>query len=240
MIKLFLIQRTNNMSKYLITFLLLFTSSLTTAYSEDATVVDSKSGFDRLKKLVEEQQRRSEEADKLSEEREKIIQELIQVAEDEDDKSIKKYYAIELLGKYRAEKAVEVISDYMLVDSPLPYVGDYAIRLLTDHVALKALIKIGMPAIPQMINNILYSDDHEVKKRELSALVIIEILGNSLGDFKGYNEKTFYGCEASRMLFEIHMKAAKDERSKQRLSDALNYCDRYHKVIDRAINNLYK
>jgi HEAT repeat protein len=86
-----------------------------------------------------------------------------------------------LLGVYRMDQAVRHLSKYIALKNEqsdlvkrLPLYGEYPI--------VEALIRIGNPAIPAMIENIESSDDENVRK--LSARVIRYIDGTEIANFR--------------------------------------------------------
>ena len=170
-----------------------------------------------------------------------IIQETIKMVGFSDamstDEDTTKYFAILLLGEYRAEKAIKILSDNLLFQVKLS--GEFGSKTQEYiYAAAVALRKIGAPSVPQLISNIQYSDN--AQKRELSAGLTVEILGDlnesniPIKKISNYEVKQYVGCETAKILFNTQMQIHKDAKSKKRFSEALQYCDRYKNSTQRV------
>ncbi len=231
------------MNKNLIFYLLiiLISTPLTNVFSYESTP-----DFDYMQGLRSENiHHRIFAKNELIQDKAVTIQETIKMVRNSDasttDEDTTKYFAILLLGEFRAEKAIKVLSDNIL----------FKVKLSTEfglktqefmYAAAVALRKIGAPAVPQLISNIQHSDNAE--NRKLSAALIIEILGDlnesniPLKKISSYEVKQYVGCETAKLLFQIQMQTYTDQKSSKRFSEALQYCDRYKRSTKRVKNAL--
>lgn len=116
----------------------------------------------------------------LSRERIDVMGSLISQLEESNPKEANFAIAY-LLGFYRMEQSVPHLSKYIALKiekiervKALPLYGEYPV--------VEALIRIGNPAIRQMIKNIESSDDEKVRK--LSARVIRYVDGPEIAKFR--------------------------------------------------------
>jgi hypothetical protein len=119
-----------------------------------------------------------------------------------------------LLGYYRMEKSVPHLSKLITLEAQ----GTKQKRenLWDRYPVVEALIRIGNPAIPEMIRNIETSEDNKV--RELSARVI----------------RYVEGAEIGRIVIEKAIEKQTDPRRKARLEAALKYCETLEQDVSNA------
>ncbi len=86
-----------------------------------------------------------------------------------------------LLGLHRMGQAVQDLSKHIALTNR-PLLDDDRRPLIGEYPVVDALIRIGGPAIPEMIKNIETSDDEKV--RELSAKVIRYVDGPEIARFR--------------------------------------------------------
>jgi hypothetical protein len=86
-----------------------------------------------------------------------------------------------LLGLHRMEQAVQDLSTHITLTN-YPLAEDDRRPLIGEYPVVDALIRIGSPAIPEMIKNIETSDDRKVC--ELSAKVIRYVDGREIASFR--------------------------------------------------------
>jgi len=150
---------------------------------------------------------RMQAGDEIADSRREIIRGLIAAIE------IKEQYglfdtttvAIDALGELRAIEAVDILGD--LITLQLPLLNFEEPRESEKFRAAVALVSIGLPSIPKMIQNISWTPDEQ--KRKLSAWVIREVLGTRLAKIK---------LEA-----EAHI--ATDDVARRRIEDAIRDID---------------
>ncbi|MBX3354486.1 MAG: hypothetical protein KF724_02175 [Phycisphaeraceae bacterium] len=77
-----------------------------------------------------------------------------------------------LLGEFRAAEAVPALSNAMMLDQDTRFIADIS-RYDTPY--FNALVKIGRPSVPAMIENVRTSDDGRLRQNSL--LVLAHVLG---------------------------------------------------------------
>lgn len=86
-----------------------------------------------------------------------------------------------LLGVYRMDQTVQHLSKYIALKN-VQSMDNKRLPLYGEYPVVEALIRIGNPAIPEMLRNIESSDDDNVRK--LSARVIRYIDGTEIAQFR--------------------------------------------------------
>lgn len=107
-----------------------------------------------------------------------------------------------LLGVYRMDQTVQDLSKYIALKN-VQSMDNKRLPLYGEYPVVEALIRIGNPAIPEMLRNIESSDDDNVRK--LSARVIRYIDGTEIAQFR----------------LEKRMEAESDQIKKMRLRVAI-------------------
>ncbi len=115
-----------------------------------------------------------------------------------------KFAVVYLLGMYRMEGAVPQLATLILLKDNQQEIRDRE-SLWDVYPVVEALIRIGNPAVPKMVENIENSGDANV--RELSARVISYVDGPQVG---GY-------------LLQLAMQKQADAEKKARLQSAVDY-----------------
>jgi len=137
----------------------------------DKRTEGNKERIARMATLKDEE--RMELLGKLSRERSDIQGDLIHQLANSTSKDMK-FAAAFLLGMYRMEQSVRELSKFITLESH--HSIDWKREPLWDrYPVVEALIRIGKPAIPEMIRNIETSEDKKVQ--ELSARVIRYVEG---------------------------------------------------------------
>lgn len=150
--------------------------------------------------------------DPILQQRKSTVEELIQVI---DPANADKYgnearsAAAYVLGEFRAVEAVPVLSK-ALADQLDPIFGSNMSRY--SGAVLQALVEIGRPAVPAMIENIQTSDDRTLRKRSLS--VLYDVLGGKRGLFE--------------LLAELE-KRTDDDETRRRLQESTTWAREHYK-----------
>ena len=133
--------------------------------------------FNKISNLNDEE--RLEYLGELSKERSEIQRKLVQLLDGSNSKE-KKYAAAFLLGMYRMDQSVFVLSKYITLedDSSRRWKRE---PLWDIYPVVEALIRIGKPSIPEMLKNIKTSNNEKVI--ELSIRVIRYVEGPEIGRF---------------------------------------------------------
>lgn len=129
--------------------------------------------------------------------------------------SIVRARSMYLLGIYRAEEAVEVLTkeiDFNYADQT----GSFSKRVWASYPAFNALWRIGMPSIPAMIDLLKNEDDY--RRRGFALLVIREVLPDSM---------------ASSYL-QIKMDQIDNHKAKEKLEKALQQSIEWDKRIEQG------
>lgn len=113
------------------------------------------------------------------------------------------YVAAFLLGYYRMDEAVNRLADFITLHDEEKEKENTRFPPWGPYPAEEALVRIGLRAVPRMIENIKTSPDEQV--RSLSTEVV----------------KSIYGIIVGKFVLENELKTATDEVSKQRLNDAI-------------------
>jgi len=108
-----------------------------------------------------------------------------------------------LLGLYRMEQAVPMLSSMITLHDDGPVRVSTRISMLEGYPVVEALARIGNPAVPAMLKNIETSEDATV--RELSVFVIQGV----------------YGIELTRCYLQIALEKQADPTIKDRLAQAI-------------------
>lgn len=137
----------------------------------------------------------------LSKERSDIQGNLIHQLGASDSKEMKSAAAF-LLGMYRMDQSVYHLSKFITLENE-HIVPNTKEPLWDRYPVVEALIRIGKPAVPEMLRNIRTSDDE--KTRELSARVIRYVEGPEIG----------------RIILEKALEKQDDTKQKSRLEEAL-------------------
>jgi HEAT repeat protein len=144
--------------------------------------------------------------DKILQDRKAMIQNLIPLIDptnankySDETRSASAY----LLGEFRAVEAISVLSR-ALVNEPGPKV----IYRTTRYGApvWSALVKIGRPAVPELIKNLENSDDHVLREKSLDVLI-----------------RTLDGKQQLLELLAKLNKNAKDDAVRHRLCECVTY-----------------
>ncbi|NIP38568.1 MAG: HEAT repeat domain-containing protein [Candidatus Dadabacteria bacterium] len=165
----------------------------------------------------------------------KMIEENPAMSTDEDTT---KYFAILLLGEYRAAEAIKVLSDNILFKVNLLKQPGFSDDQKTVYAAALALRKIGADVVPYMISNIITSDSKD--KRELSTWVILQVLSDlNLSNIPSkkisvYEVQQYVACDTLDLLIEVQKNKFRDKETLGRLSEAQQYCERYKKSTGRV------
>ncbi len=139
----------------------------------------------------------------LSKQRSDIQRNLIQQLGDSKSKDMKCAVAY-LLGRYRMERSVPELSKYITLE--YEHHSNWKREpLWGQRPVVEALIKIGRPAISDMIRNIETSEYEKV--RQFSARVI----------------RYVEGPEIAKVIVEMAIEKQPDERKKENLRAALSY-----------------
>jgi HEAT repeat protein len=168
--------------------------------------------------LSQETQIREQAVDSTLHDRSEIVRGLISFV---DPVNAKKYSdetrcaSAYLLGEFRAIEAVPVLSQ-VLVDEPGPKdtfgIDRYAAPVWT------ALVRIGRPAVPAMVENIEASDDKILRKKSLG--VLYHVLGGK------------------RRVLELLTKLqgkTKDRSKVQRVQSAIQHIQAYFKEDEEPL-----
>jgi len=155
----------------------------------------------RMGALDEEE--RMEFLAELSKERSDIQGNLIYQLSNSESKEMK-FAAAFLLGRYRMEQSVGALSEFLTLEYEHKTPWDRE-PLWGRRPIVEALIRIGRPAIPEMIKNIETSEDKKV--RELSARVI----------------RYVEGPEVAKFILERQIEKQSDEAKQRNLREALQY-----------------
>lgn len=120
----------------------------------------------------------------LLQERATVVNELIAIVKDKDtDKAFNGplHYAIALLGKMRAVEAIPVLTE-KLYYIPTGYDTDESNEYQEWYVAAPALIQIGEPAIPSMME--IIRKDTDQNHADLATWVILKIEGKEQAKYR--------------------------------------------------------
>jgi len=150
-----------------------------------------------------DEQERMDFLRQLSKERSDIQGDLIYQLSNSESSDMR-IAAAYLLGRYRMEQSVRVLAKFITLE--YEHKTNWKREPLWGRrPVVEALIRIGLPAIPEMIKNIETSEDGKV--RELSARVIRYVEGPDLAKF----------------IVEREIEKQPDETKKRNLRAALNY-----------------
>ena len=153
----------------------------------------------------EKVRKRVEARDEAEKTRKAVINRLIEIAKAEKvggtsfDSS--KRLAIELLGQYRAEEAVDFLFSVLLYEEGPSYFGPLGLE--GKYPAVGALIKIGIPAAKKAFSRIAETED--AKELELCFLIIARV----------------YGKDVARLIVEEKLKKATYQPRKRKLEKGL-------------------
>jgi len=139
----------------------------------------------------------------LSKERSDIQSNLIYQLDNSRSKEVK-FAAAFLLGFYRMEKSVYHLSRHITLENER-VISSSRLPLWDRYPVVEALIRIGKPAVPEMLRTIETSEEEKV--RDFSARVIRYVEGSEIG----------------RIVIEKAMEKQTDPAKKARLKTALNY-----------------
>jgi len=92
-----------------------------------------------------------------------------------------KFAAAYLIGLYRMERAVEDLSEVITIEDSTVNTEKHKL-LWSKHPAVEALIRIGNPAVPKMLELIQQNSDPKV--RDFAARVILDVDGAEVGEFR--------------------------------------------------------
>lgn len=154
---------------------------------------------------------------KILEQRTKTIEELLLILK---IKNIDKSYegtlhrTIKLLGKLRAEEAVQPLLEYFMY-VPEGFETDEMIPTEAYYVAAVALIEIGEPSIPFMLLKIKQTDSKEEQK--LAGWVIMQIEGKE------------------QALHRMEDTIKTEDGQKDRFMEAKTYIEKYKATFDNPL-----
>ena len=182
---------------------LLFVVAATTTTAPQSDEEKTMIPIDDL--LSKQLRTRNQAVDAILRDRKSVVEQLIPLI---DPVNTKKYSdetrcaAAYVLGQLRAVEAVPVLSK-ALADPPGPKVITDISRY--DSPVLTALVKIGRPAVPEMINNLENSDNLILRKKSLD--VLNHVLGGKrrlLELMVKLIERSTDDRDVSRRLTEAH------------------------------------
>lgn len=139
----------------------------------------------------------------LSKERSDVQSNLIYQLDNSRSKEVK-FAAAFLLGFYRMEKSVYHLSRHITLENER-VIASSKLPLWDRYPVVEALIRIGKPAVPEMLRTIETSEEEKV--RDFSARVIRYVEGSEIG----------------RIVIEKAMEKQTDPAKKARLKTALKY-----------------
>jgi HEAT repeat protein len=163
---------------------ILFSQHLSSVYSEETRLAQpaptESSQQNALQAIASTNgETRLNAAIQLDEERNRLIQGLLSVLKSTNSDTIK-IEAIIVLGEYRAAEAVPLLVEHLEWDDAAhggvfvkgPLAKEATERKLVPVVF--ALTKIGMPAIPAILDKISISDDNKIVKKCVACCCVIE------------------------------------------------------------------
>jgi hypothetical protein len=164
---------------------------------------------------------RMQAAIQLDRERERLIQRLISVL-NSTNRDVEKIESVIVLGEYRAEEAVPILVEHFEWDDaahggftsgPMPREAIER-KLMPVSFALK---KIGMPAIPALLNNILKTEDSKITKKCVVCCCLIE------------------GIDITRKRLEDRIKSEMNQDNKLKIESALKILNSLKVLKDGSI-----
>lgn len=173
------------------------TSIVLLAVTKGAIQLDKKKPMGHIEALLSQDSRiRDQVVDSILQDRSAIISELIPLI---DPANSEKYnngtrgVAAFLLGKFRAVEAVSVLSKALANEPEQREISDIS---RYDAPVWTALVRIGRPAVPAMIENIEASDNRILRKKSLDVLYhvlggkrrVLELLTKLKGQAKDHLE----------------------------------------------------
>ncbi|MCH7559628.1 MAG: hypothetical protein IIB56_19555 [Planctomycetes bacterium] len=195
------------------------TSIVLFAVTKGAVQQDKKKSMDQIEGLLSQDSRTRDQAvDSISQDRSAIINELIPLI---DPANSEKYndgtrcIAAFLLGKFRAVEAVSVLSQALANEPEQIAISDIS---RYDAPVWIALVRIGRPAVPAMIENIETSDDRILRIKSL------DVLNHVLG--------------GKRRVLELLTKLkvqAKDRSKVQRVQSAIQHTQAHFKEDEEPL-----
>jgi HEAT repeat protein len=187
----------------------------TLVFAEKTTKKKSTENYQLISKMgTLSAEERMSFLNQLTKERLDIQGNLIQLLKNSRSKDVK-FAAAFLIGLYRMERSVYSLSRYITLESESEYEytdSSNKLPLWDRYPIVQALIRIGKPAVPEMIRNIQTSDDEKV--RQLSARVIRYVEGPEFG----------------RIVIEKAIERQTDPQKKSKLEAALSLD--YFKLVE--------
>jgi HEAT repeat protein len=159
--------------KLAVAALVLLSASLSAADDESTFVIPETDIAERIAKIGRmSADERTMLLHELSYERQKIFEALI--VRLDSPRLETKLHAAYLLGMYRMENAAPHLARYIrLTDDKIEErSGD--LWFWNRYPAADALVSIGLPSVPYLIDNLAESDDELIRKLSLDAIIAIE------------------------------------------------------------------
>lgn len=158
-------------------------------------------------------------ATELDDQRRQLVKKLIVILNSTNADSVK-LEAVVVLGEYRAVEAIPILVQHFEWDDAAPRVGFNSLwieeRDELGYPVDNALVNIGMPAIPALLDKIMETDDVKIAGKCVTICQYIE------------------GLEATRFRLQGLLQKETDTKKKERIQAALDYLKGINPELDSA------